>query len=84
MSVATYVMVIVWPRPHARAAYNSESPISEWCRRVSCSQFGIRQIAIEILVLYVPAWIKTKTNRIELITNYSGYLEQRLRVHYAF
>lgn len=69
---------------HALAACNLKSPISELYHRVNCSQFGIRQIAIEILVLYVPAWIKTKTNRIELITNYSGYLEQRLRVHYAF
>lgn len=39
---------------HALAAYNLKSPISELYHRVSCSQFEIRQIANETLVLYVP------------------------------
>lgn len=36
------------------AVYNSKSPISESCRHVNCSQFGIRQIVNGIHVLYAP------------------------------
>lgn len=60
-------MVIAELRPHARVVCNLKSPISQWCRHVSCSQFGIHQIAIETLVLYVPV-INEKA--IELINDY--------------
>ena len=53
-SICTYVMAIVELQQHVLAVYNSKNPISEWCHRVNCLQFGIHQIANEIHVLYVP------------------------------
>lgn len=56
-------MAIVWLRQHAPVVCSSKNPISEWCHRVSCSQFGIHQIVNETLVRYVPVGILEKKKR---------------------
>lgn len=53
-------MVNVELRPHALVVCNLKSPISELYHHVNCSQFEIRQIVNETLVLYVPVNVLMK------------------------
>lgn len=83
--IKTYVMAIVWLPLHVLAAYNSKSPISEWCHRASCLQFGIRQIANGIHVLYVPVWsIKTIAIGLDFNCEWFGHKNTRAKIESNF